>query len=58
MFIFSYNDKSKSNFKDRMCIRTDGYKTDQKCVIAENYLIPKIQSNINFEKGQIIIRRN
>ena len=58
MFIFSYNDESKVNpiLKDRMYrIKTDGYKTDQKCVIAENYLIPKIQSNINFEKGQIII---
>ena len=58
MFIFSYNDENKINpiLKDRMYrIKTDGYKTDQKCVIAENYLIPKIQSNINFEKGQIII---
>jgi len=58
MFIFSYNDETKINpiLKDRMYrIKTDGYKTDQKCVIAQNYLIPKIQSNINFEDGQIII---
>ena len=58
MFIFSYNDESKINpiLKDRMYrIKTGGYITNQKCVIAENYLIPKIQKNINFEKGHIII---
>jgi ATP-dependent Lon protease len=58
LFIFSYNDEERINpiLKDRMYrIKTDGYKTDQKCVIAQNYLIPKIQSNINFEDGQIII---
>ena len=58
MFIFSYNDENKVNpiLKDRMYrIKTDGYKNKQKCVIANDYLIPKIQKNVNFEKDQIII---
>ena len=36
-------------------IKTDGYKNEDKCVIARDYLIPKIEKNVNFEKGQIII---
>ena len=36
-------------------ITAGGYETKQKCVIARDYLIPKIQENVNFEKGQIII---
>jgi len=58
LFIFSYNDESKINpiLKDRMYrIHTDGYNTKQKIIIAKNYLIPKIESNVNFDKGQIII---
>jgi len=58
MFIFSYNEESKVNpiLKDRMYrIQTDGYKTDDKWVIAKDYLIPKIEQNVNFEKEQIII---
>ena len=58
MFIFSYNDESKINpiLKDRMYrIKTDGYVSNEKCVIANDYLIPKIQENVNFQDGQIII---
>ena len=58
MFIFSYNDESKINpiLKDRMYrINTGGYKNEQKCVIANKYLIPRIQKNINFKSDQIII---
>ncbi len=58
MFIFSYNDESKVNpiLKDRMYrINTGGYKNEQKCVIANKYLIPRIQKNINFQADQIII---
>ena len=58
MFIFSYNEENKVNpiLKDRMYrIKTDGYKNEDKCVIARDYLIPKIEKNVNFEKGQIII---
>ena len=58
MFIFSYNDDSKINpvLKDRMYrIKTGGYKSEDKCIIAHNYLIPKIEENVNFQKGQVII---
>jgi len=58
LFIFSYNDEKKINpiLKDRMYhIETKGYNTKQKLIIATQYLIPKIEKNVNFEKGQIII---
>ena len=58
LFIFSYNDENKINpiLKDRMYrIHTDGYDKTQKTVIAQKYMIPKIEKNINFEKGNIII---
>jgi hypothetical protein len=58
LFIFSYNDEKKVNpiLKDRMYrIHTKGYETKEKLTIAHDYLIPKIEKNINFEKGQIII---
>jgi ATP-dependent Lon protease len=57
MFIFSYNDESKINpiLKDRMYrIKTEGYKTSDKYIIARDYLIPKIEQNVNFDKDQII----
>ena len=58
LFIFSYNDEKRVNpvLKDRMYrIETKGYNTKQKVTIAKDYLIPKIERNVNFEKGQIII---
>ena len=58
VFIFSYNDEKRINpiLKDRMYrIETKGYDTKQKVVIARDYLIPKIERNVNFDKGQIII---
>ena len=58
MFIFSYNDESKVNpiLKDRMYrINTGGYDSKQKCVIARDYLIPKIEKNVNFKKGDVIL---
>ena len=58
MFIFSYNEENKVNpiLKDRMYrIKTDGYGNKDKCVIAHDHLIPKIEKNVNFEKDQIII---
>ena len=58
LFIFSYNDESKVNpiLKDRMYrIHTAGYDTKQKITIARNYIIPKIEKTVNFEKDQIII---
>jgi hypothetical protein len=58
LFIFSYNDESKVNsiLKDRMYrIHTAGYDSKQKITIARDYLIPKIEKNINFGKDEIII---
>lgn len=58
LFIFSYNDENKVNpiLKDRMYrIHTKGYEAKEKHTIAHDYLIPKIEKNINFEKGQIVI---
>ena len=58
LFIFSYNDESKINpiLKDRMYrIHTAGYVAKQKITIARDYLIPKIEKNINFGKDEIII---
>lgn len=36
-------------------IHTEGYNTKQKITIAKNYLIPKIEKNVNFKKEEIII---
>jgi len=36
-------------------IHTDGYDNKQKIVIAQKYMIPKIEKNINFKKGEIVI---
>ena len=58
MFIFSYNDESKVNpiLRDRMYrIKTDGYKSQDKLIIANNYLLPKIRDAVNINEGEIII---
>jgi ATP-dependent Lon protease len=58
MFIFSYNVEEKVNpiLKDRMYrIETKGYDKKEKTIIAQKYLIPKIEKNINFKKEDIII---
>jgi len=58
LFIFSYNDESKVNpiLKDRMYrIHTEGYVTKEKITIAKNYLIPKIEKNVNFKSEDITI---
>jgi ATP-dependent Lon protease len=58
LFIFSYNDETKVNpiLRDRMyCIHTSGYNKEEKTTIACDYLLPKIQEQVNFEKDQIII---
>jgi len=57
LFIFSYNDESKVNkiLLDRMYkIRTKGYDTKQKITIANDYLIPSIIKNVNFNKEDIV----
>ena len=58
MFIFSYNDESKINpiLRDRMYrIQTTGYDKKQKNIIATQYLLPKIQEQVKFEKEDIVI---
>ena len=58
LFIFSYNDESKINkiLKDRLYrIQTDSFTNKDKLTICKNYIIPKIEKNLNFEKGNIIL---
>ena len=58
LFIFSYNDESRVNpvLLDRMYkIKTTGYNTKDKTFIAQNYLIPRIRSEVAFAEGDIII---
>jgi len=57
IWVFTYNDESRINpiLADRMYkIHTDGYNTKEKVTIAKEYLIPKIEKNINFNKDEII----
>jgi ATP-dependent Lon protease len=58
LFIFSYNDESLVNpiLKDRMYrIQTKGYNTQEKLVIARDYLLPKIREQVNFKAEEVII---
>ena len=58
LFIFSYNDESKISpiLRDRMYrIQTKGYDKKQKTIIANQYLLPKIQEQVKFAGGDIII---
>ena len=58
LFIFSYNDEEKVNpiLKDRMYrIHTKGYDTKEKIIIANQYMLPKIREQVNFQKEDIII---
>jgi ATP-dependent Lon protease len=58
LFIFSYNDESKINpiLKDRMYrIKTKGYISKEKTIIANNYLLPRIREQVRFNEDQIII---
>ena len=58
LFIFSYNDENKVNsiLKDRMYrIKTKGYISKEKTIIANNYLIPKIREQVRFTSAEIEI---
>ncbi len=58
LFIFSYNDETNVNpiLKDRMYqIKTKGYETAEKVIIAKKYMLPKIREQVNFKEGDIII---
>jgi len=57
MFVFSYNDRSKINpiLRDRMyVIKTEGYTTPQKSIIAKKYLARTIRENISFSEEDVI----
>lgn len=61
IFFFSYNDASKVNpiLRDRMYrIEVKGYDCNEKIIIAQKYLIPKIREQVNFKEGDIIIPDN
>jgi ATP-dependent Lon protease len=58
LFIFSYNDETKVNsiLKDRMYrIKTKGYVSKEKTIIANDYLLPKIREQVRFSVDEIII---
>jgi ATP-dependent Lon protease len=58
LFIFSYNDESMVNpiLRDRMhVIETKGYNAEDKRAIARQFLIPEVESTINFSEGDIVI---
>ena len=57
LFIFSYNDESKINpiLKDRMYnIETKGYDVKEKTIISKNYLMPKLERELDLEPGSIV----
>ena len=57
LFVFSYNDRSKVNpiLRDRMyIIKTEGYTTPQKTIIAKQYLSKSIRQNISFSDEEVI----
>ena len=57
LFIFSYNDETKVNpiLKDRMySIKTKGYDSKEKLIIANKYLLPKIREQVNFKPEEVI----
>ena len=58
LFIFSYNDENLVNpiLRDRMYhIRTKGYESKDKVVIARNYLLPKIREQVCFSETDVVI---
>ena len=58
LYIFSYNDEKLVNpiLKDRMYkIETKGYKINDKKIIANKYLLPKIREQSKFNENDIII---
>lgn len=60
-FIFSYNDSSKVNYvlKDRITeIKVKGYKTPEKVIIAEKYMLPKIYDDVGIKEGHIIYEKD
>jgi ATP-dependent Lon protease len=57
LFIFSFNNEEKLNpiLKDRIhVIRTDKFTRESKITIAQQYLVPKLLSNVKFRPDDII----
>ena len=57
LFIFSFNNEEKLNpiLKDRIhVIRTDKFTRESKITIAQEYLVPKILSNVKFRPEDIV----
>lgn len=57
LIIFSYNDESLINpiLKDRMItIRVNGYKSEEKVIIARDYLIPEIIKEYGIKNDDIV----
>jgi ATP-dependent Lon protease len=57
MIIFTYNDESQINpiLKDRMIvINVNGYNTDEKIILAKDYIIPEILKQYNLNKNDIL----
>ena len=60
-FIFSYNDPSKVNpiLLDRLYkINTDGFNEKSKLTICQDYLLPKILEEYNFNSSDITITKD
>lgn len=58
LFIFSYNDESKVNpiLLDRMYkVQTNGYTVNEKMVISNEYLLPKIRDQVCFAAEDVTI---
>ena len=58
LFIFSYNDETMINpiLRDRMYhIRTAGYESADKVVIARNHLLPKIWEQVSFTAEDVVM---
>lgn len=58
LFIFSYNDESRVNpiLLDRMYkVQTTGYTVNEKMVISNEYLLPKIRDQVCFAVEDVII---
>jgi ATP-dependent Lon protease len=58
LFIFSYNDENLVNpiLRDRMYkIETKGYQPQEKTIIVNNHLLPKIREQVRFEESEISI---
>ena len=60
LFIFSFNDESKVDriLKDRMyVINTKGFKSEDKIMICNNYILPELMNTFLFNKEDIVFEK-